>query len=75
MRRLAATEYVPPYALALIHTALGQTSDALTQLEEGYRQQDTTMVTVNIDPRFEPLHEEPRFKALIASMRFPKTAR
>lgn len=75
LRELSQDDYVPPYALALIYTALGQIDAALTQLEEGYRQQDTTMVSVNIDPRFEPLRKEPRFKALMAKMRFPSAER
>lgn len=71
LREFEGSAYVPPYALALIYTALGEHDEALTQLEEGYRQQDTTMVSVNIDPRFEPLRDEPRFQALIARMNFP----
>jgi serine/threonine-protein kinase len=72
MRGLSEREYVPPYALALIHTALGQTEQALTQLEEGYRRQDTTMVSVAIDPRFKPLHDQPRFNALLETMRLTR---
>jgi serine/threonine-protein kinase len=73
LRDLGRTQYVPPYYLAIIHTALGENDQALTELEKGYAEQDTTMVTVNIDPRFAPLRNEPRFKTLMAKMRFPNS--
>ena len=71
LRRLAGSTYVSPYYLALIHAALGQNADALTELERSHAEQDSTLVTVNIDPRFDALRNEPRFKALIARMQFP----
>ncbi len=74
LRGLAAKVYVPPYYLALIHTALGETDAALTQLEKGFVEQDTTMVSINIDPRFAPLRNEPRFRALLQKMAFPPPA-
>jgi tetratricopeptide (TPR) repeat protein len=64
-------EYVPPYYLALIYTALGRKTEALSELERAYLEQDSTLVSVNIDPRFDALRDTPRFKALIARMRFP----
>jgi tetratricopeptide (TPR) repeat protein len=71
LRRLSTSSYVSPYYLALIHTALGQNADALTELERSHAEQDSTLVTVNIDPRFDSLRDDPRFKALVARMQFP----
>jgi tetratricopeptide (TPR) repeat protein len=71
LHRLASLSYVSPYYLALIHTALGEKGEALAALERSHAEQDSTLVTVNIDPRFDPLRGEARFKALIARMHFP----
>ena len=71
LRQLSGSAYVSPYYLALIHTALGQSADALTELERSHAEQDSTLVTLSIDPRFDPLRDEPRFKALVARMQFP----
>jgi Tfp pilus assembly protein PilF/TolB-like protein len=75
LRALPTGEFVSPYYLALIHTALGQNAEALDELERSYLQQDSTLVTVNIDRRLEPLRHEPRFKALVLKMRFPQVVR
>jgi Tfp pilus assembly protein PilF len=71
LRAVAGREYVPPYYVALIYTALGRGANAASELERAYNEQDSTLVTVNIDPRFDPLRGDPRFQALIARMRFP----
>ena len=73
LRRLASASYVSPYYLALIYTALGQKAEALSELERSHAEQDSTLVTVNIDPRFDPLRGEDRFRALVARMHFPGT--
>ena len=72
LRRISATEYVTPYYFALIHAALGQRQAALTELERAYVEQDATLGSINVDPRFQPpLRADPRFEAIIARMRFP----
>ena len=72
LRVVSQKEYVPPYYVALIHTALGRSSEALSELERAYAEQDSTLVSVDIDPRFDALRPQPRFQALIARMRFPR---
>lgn len=71
VERLAATEYVPPYYAALAYTAERRTGRALDELERAYREQDSTLVNLRVDPRFESLHREPRFVALVTQMHFP----
>jgi hypothetical protein len=71
VERLNATEYIPPYYSALVYAAERRTSKALDELERAYREQDSTLVSLRIDPRFKSLRSEPRFAALVARMRFP----
>jgi serine/threonine-protein kinase len=66
---------VPPYYLALIETALGRRQQALDELERGLRELDSTMVSLNIDPRFDSIRDDPRFKALVTRMKFPDRPR
>ena len=73
LRGLEATTYVSPYYLALIYTALERRDEALSELERAYQEQDSTLVSVNIDPRFDPIRSDPRFESLIKRMRFPTT--
>ena len=71
LRRLGDRTYVTPYYLALIYSALGRNAEALVELERSHAEQDSTLVTVYIDPRFDPIRHEPRFKALLRRMEFP----
>ena len=71
LRSVAQHEYVTPYYFALIYTALGQTDNAVAELERAHNEQDATLGSVNVDPRFEPIRSDPRFQAIIRAMRFP----
>ncbi len=69
------SEYVSPYYIALVYVKLGRHREALAWLEKGFDDHDTTMTTLKVDPRFEPLRSEPRFLALVERMKFPGTRR
>jgi serine/threonine-protein kinase len=67
----SAEWYVPPYYSALVYAAQGRTNMALDTLEAAYREQDSTLVNVQSDPRFDRIRTERRFNELVARMRFP----
>ena len=62
---------VPPYYLALVYTAEGRASPALDALEAAYREQDSTLVNIRSDPRFDRIRGERRFTELVTRMGFP----
>ena len=51
--------------IASIHAGLGEKQEALTWLERVYVKQPGQLTTLNIDPAWDSLREEPRFKALL----------
>jgi DNA-binding SARP family transcriptional activator/TolB-like protein/Tfp pilus assembly protein PilF len=65
-------EYVTPYAVALVHTALGEKDSAFAQLEQGYRERTHWMVWLNRDSRWSALRDDPRFNALVRKMGLPQ---
>lgn len=65
--------YVPAFAFALIHTGLGNREKALDWLEKAYQERFIWMVYLNVDPVFDSLRDEPRFRQLIKRLRFPAT--
>jgi tetratricopeptide (TPR) repeat protein len=72
MRQKAQMDgYTPPYYDALVYAAEGRNADALTALERAYNEQDSTLVSLYIDPRLERLHAEPRYLALVRKMKYP----
>ena len=68
LERRAEQRYVPPYAFALVHIGLGNTSAALDALERGFQLRDTTMSSIKVAPELAPLRNEPRFIALLEKM-------
>jgi adenylate cyclase len=57
-----------PYQLAYIYLALGDTAEALNQLEYSYAIHFLAMPLLNIDANFKPIRNEPRFQALLKKM-------
>jgi serine/threonine-protein kinase len=51
--------------LAMIYTKLGDHPRALTELERAFAEHTGDMIFINIEPGFDSLRDEPRFKALV----------
>jgi serine/threonine-protein kinase len=58
------TRHVSAYSLALIHLALGEYEPALDLLEGALQEHDDALVTLKVNPRFDPLRGHPRFADL-----------
>jgi TolB-like protein/DNA-binding winged helix-turn-helix (wHTH) protein len=53
--------YISPYELAILHVRLNQKEEALAELEQARARQDTMLVLIDVDPRMDPLRNDPRF--------------
>ena len=62
--------FVPPYYFALICNGLGDTDKAISWLERGFKQRDSKMVFVKVEPKWNNLRSHPRFIELMRKMRF-----
>jgi len=69
---LSSDEYVSPYYVALVYARLGESAEAVRWLEKGFQEQDTTMPTMRVDPRFDPLRAQAGYNALLQRMKFPE---
>jgi TolB-like protein/Flp pilus assembly protein TadD len=65
LHALSRKQYVRPYETALIHTALGETEPALDDLERAYRERGNWLNYLGVDPAFDSLRREPRFRKLL----------
>ncbi|MFQ5527074.1 MAG: tetratricopeptide repeat protein [Thermoanaerobaculia bacterium] len=61
----AESEYVPRYALAAIHLGQGDAERSLDDLEAAGRARENWLVFLNIDPVWDRLRSEPRFRVLV----------
>jgi tetratricopeptide (TPR) repeat protein len=61
--------YAAPMELAAISAIEGRTAEALDWLEKGYRAGWRDAVWLEMDPFFASVRQEPRYKAVVASIR------
>jgi TolB-like protein/Tfp pilus assembly protein PilF len=73
LERRRTTGYVPAYFTALVHSGLGQTSDALDWLERAWNERDTMLRDLKIDPPWASLQGEARYGALLANVGLRET--
>ena len=59
------------YQQGQVQAQWGATDAALTALEAARRAGDTGLVLLRNDPLLDPVRDTPRFKALVAALRFP----
>jgi TolB-like protein/Flp pilus assembly protein TadD len=58
-------QYVPPYAAAIVHAALGAKDDAFAALERAYAVRDVHLAFLPVDCRWDGLRADPRFRSLL----------
>jgi tetratricopeptide (TPR) repeat protein len=57
--------YFPAYDIALIHVGLGQKDPAFEWLDQAVEERSPWLIHLTVDPRFDPLRSDRRFKNLI----------
>jgi TolB-like protein/Tfp pilus assembly protein PilF len=70
-RALAVTRYVSGYHLALPLAALGEDDRAFAALDDAWVDRDPALSYLAVEPRFEPLRDDPRFDALLERLQMP----
>src|SRR5262245_44847838 len=58
-----------PVFLAFLYTQLGDRSRALDYLEQAYREHNSDIPFLMVQPSFDPLRKEPRYQALVDRIR------
>jgi TolB-like protein/DNA-binding winged helix-turn-helix (wHTH) protein len=71
IRDMSRHAYVWPYDAALLYTALGRNDEAFQWLEKCYKDRDSWLVVLNVDPRIDGLRNDPRFAQLVARVGLP----
>jgi TolB-like protein/tetratricopeptide (TPR) repeat protein len=70
---LSRTRYVPPFHIALAYTGLGDLNEAFAALDQAWLDRDPALATLDAEPRFEPLRNDPRYRELIDRIRIPRS--
>ena len=67
----AAPGYILPTNIAKFYVYAGEKDKALEFLEKGHTDHDSGLVTIQVDPDWKTLRNEPRFQAIVKDMGFP----
>jgi TolB-like protein/Tfp pilus assembly protein PilF len=64
LKKKATRRYLNPFQEALIHVGLGDKESAFACLESAFKERSDILVYTRVDPRLDPLRDDPRFRAL-----------
>jgi hypothetical protein len=67
-----ARHYVQSYFLAVADIALGEKDEAFAALEKDFAERSTSYSWIPVDPLFDDLRNDPRFKALMQKVESSK---
>ncbi|MBZ5505171.1 MAG: hypothetical protein LAO78_06775 [Acidobacteriia bacterium] len=65
LQKLSEHNYVPATDMALIYAGLGDKDKTFAWLDKAYEEHSFTLSNVKVEPRFDPLHSDPRFNELL----------
>jgi TolB-like protein/Tfp pilus assembly protein PilF len=60
----------PKYLDAMRWASIGETAKALDALDKAYEERESFLLFVKVDPRFDTIRDEPRYKVLMNKMGF-----
>jgi TolB-like protein/Flp pilus assembly protein TadD len=66
----AKERYVPSYQVALVYAGLNDKDKAFESLESAFEERSTLLTYLKMDPRFDSLRGDPRFKAMLRRLNF-----
>jgi len=70
LNRCSKESYVSEFRIALIYTGLGEKDKVFECLEKAHKERNADLVELRVEPRFNSLRSDPRFRALLKKMGF-----
>ena len=71
LKNRSAREYIASQWIAEIYLALERIPDALLWFERAFEERNTFLMALATAPQYVPLHNEPRYRALLQKMNLP----
>ncbi len=71
LRYFGDLERGQPTSIAMIHARLGEKEAAFQWLERGFEMRTRSVVNINVEPQFDSLRDDPRFKDLVHRVGLP----
>jgi len=71
LTELSKHSYVSSYSIAESYMRVGERQKAFEWLEKAYEEHDSGLVSVAVEPMFEPIRTDPRFKDIVRRLKLP----
>ncbi|MBC8645705.1 MAG: protein kinase [Thermoanaerobaculia bacterium] len=68
---MAKRRFVSALPFAMVHIGVGDKEAALDALEKAFEERSGRLVYLNVEKAFDPLRQEPRFRALVERLHLP----
>jgi serine/threonine-protein kinase len=68
LKELSSKKHIRPFVWAMIYTGLGEKNEAFKWLEMAYKDRNYHLFFIKVNPMFDSLRPDPRFKALLKKM-------
>lgn len=74
LKVLDRVDYVPwkTFGAALVHAGLGENDEAFHSLQKAIELRAPLVILLKMDPRFDSLHEDPRFQGSLRRTNLPR---
>jgi len=69
---LSEKQYVSPYNVAVLYACMDDRARTMDWLEKAFQERAGLLVYLNVEPQFDRLRGDPRFKALLRRMNLPE---
>jgi len=71
LTELSKHAYVSSYVIAEYYMRIGDKEKAINLLEKAYEDHDSGLVSLGVDPVFDPVRADPRFREILRRMKLP----
>ena len=71
LKNRSEREYIAPQHIAEIYLALDRTTEAFEWFERAVDEHNPLVMALAVAPHYDPLRNEPRFRALLRKMNLP----
>jgi TolB-like protein/DNA-binding winged helix-turn-helix (wHTH) protein/Tfp pilus assembly protein PilF len=68
LKAQSTKQYVSPFYLAEVYSALGDTNRAMEELERAYQDRSNSIIFLRVDPEFDVLRSNARFQSLLQQL-------
>ena len=75
LKERSTRQYVAPFDVALIYAGLGAKDATFEWLDKAYEDRSSWFTWISVDPRFDVIRDDPRYRELMQRMKLPSAPR